>query len=257
MIRQPPHKLLSEPIIRVKPESKVPEDGPKDAKPPQMILRWLREEDGNAGIALGGSDLVVIDADTMEVAQEAVERLPETFTVETGGNGFGVHYYYKCPSWSRNAYLADGDSSVRSDGYYAVVPPSIHPDGGKYRVTRDIWPAEIAVSELEQVVSGLTEDTDTSVSRSEPRRASGDDLDELDELIHHDGNRAKIRAVLEDRDAPHNDRQFVAGFLLHEVGLSVAEVVRLIDRYNRWGDYDPAITKRQVQGVQKSGGGSR
>jgi len=139
----------------------------------------------------------------------------------------------------------------------AVVPPSIHPDGGEYRVTRDIWPAEIAVSELEQLENSLTEDADTSGSQSKPRRASGDDLDELDELIHHDGYRADVRAALEDRDAAHNQRQFVAGFLLDKVGLSVTEVVQLIDRHNRWADYDPAITKRQVEGVEKSDGGSR
>jgi len=254
---QPPHKLLSEPLIRVKPQSKVPKDGPKDAKPELVILRWLREEGGNVGIALEHSDLVVVDADTREVAQEAVERLPETFTVDTGGDGFGVHYYYECPEWSRNAYLADGDSSIRSDGYMAVVPPSIHPDGGEYRVTRDIWPAEIAVSELEQLENSLTEDADTSGGQSRPRRASGDDLDELDELIHHDEKRADVRAALEDRDAAHNQRQFVAGFLLHEVGLSVTEVVQLIDRHNRWADYDFVITKRQVEGVEKSDGGSR
>jgi len=255
-IRQPPAKLRGEPWIRLRPESKRPRDGPKDAKPDKVILRWLCDG-GNVGIALGRSDLVVIDADVMEVAQEAAERLPETFTVETGGDGFGLHLYYKCPQWAGNPTLADGDSSVRSDGYYAVMPPSIHPDGGKYRVARDIEIAEIAVPELEQLVNSLTEDTDTSVSRSKPRRANGDDLDELDELIHHDEKRADVRAALEDRDAAHNQRQFVAGFLLHVVGLSVAEVVQLIDRHNRWADYDPAITKRQVEGVQKSGGESR
>jgi len=255
--RQPPHRLLSEPLIRVKPASKVPEDGPKEPKPNLKIVRWLTNEDGNAGICLDGSDLVVVDADTTQVAQEAVERLPETFTVETGGEGFGVHYYYECPEWGRNEYLSDGDSSIRSDGYMAVIPPSKHPDGGRYRVTRDIPPAEIAVSELEELVDSLTEDRDTEGSKAVGTPRDRDELDDLDELIHHDEKRADVRAALEDRDAAHNQRQFVAGFLLHVVGLSVPEVVQLIDRHNQWADYDPKITKQQVESVSRSGGRSR
>jgi len=256
-LRQPPQRLLSEPLICVKPESKVPKEGPKDVLPAHVVVDHL-SDGGNAGIALEYSDLVVIDADTMEVAQAVVEQLPETFTVETGGNGFGVHYYFESPQWGRNAYFADGDSSIRSDGYMAVIPPSIHPDGGKYRVTRDIEPAEITVSELEQLENSLTEDEDTPKEQSTPtRRPRGGDLDELDDLIHHDVKRAEVRDALEDRDAAHNQRQFAAGFLLYEVGLSVAEVVQLIGRHNQWSDYDPKITKQQVESVERSSGGSR
>ena len=255
MVEKPPTKLLSEPLIRVRRESKRPVVGPKEVEPTQNIVEWVTNG-GNAGICLDGSDLVVVDADTTEVAQAVVDRLPETFTVETGGNGFGVHYYFECPEWGRNASLSDGDSSIRTDGWMAVVPPSTHPDGGEYRVTRDIPIAELPATELEELADSLSEDRDTSGSKPGGTPRDRDELDELDELIHHDEKRAEIRAALEDRDAPHNKRQFVAGFLHRVVGLSSSEIVALIERYNKWADYDREVTEQQVESVIKSSGGS-
>lgn len=256
MIEKPPTKLLSEPLIRVRRESKRPVVGPKEAEPTQNIVQWV-DRGGNAGICLEGSDIVVIDADTMEVAQGVVEHLPETFTVETGGSGFGVHYYFESPEWGRNVYLVDGDSSIRSNGYMAVIPPSVHPDGGEYRVVRDIEPAEVTVSEFERFKDSFTDSEEAPRKQSvSTRRPRGDDLDELDKLIDHDGYRADVRDALEDRDAAHNQRQFVAGFLLDKVGLSVDEVAQIIGRHNQWRDYDPKITKQQVKSVEKSGGES-
>jgi hypothetical protein len=258
MLEEPPNRLLSEPLIQVLPESKVPVGTYESVEVPWVVVDGIAEG-YNVGICLEYSDLVVVDADTTAVAQEATDRLSETFTVETGGNGFGVHYYYHCPEWGPTKKLGDGDSSVRSDGAMAVLPPSKHPDGGKYRVTRDISPVEVDAAEIQALVDALTEnsETDAQVGQAPHVQTDFDGFDELDELINHDGYRADIRSALADPEAMHNQRQFVAGFLHDKVGLSHGEIVRLIDRLNQWSNYDREITERQVRSVIESDGGGR
>jgi hypothetical protein len=82
-----------------------------------------------------------------------------------------------------------------------------------------------------------------------------DDLDELDELIHHDKWRAEVREVLEDREAGHDRRVWLAGFLTDAVGLSVEETTDLICRLARWDNLDRETTRKQVWSVVRSDGG--
>lgn len=260
MLEKPPNRLLSEPLIQIKPESKVPVGTYESVLPTWKVVEGLA--DGyNVGICLDCSDLVVVDADTTEVAEWVVEELPETFTVETGGDGFGVHYYFECPEWGPTKHLQDGDSSVRSSGAMAVLPPSTHPETGReYRVTRDIPPAVIEVEELDRLVDDLTVDrggSDDQVDRTPRRQSGGGGLDELDRLINHDGKRREFREILNDPNAEHRRRVYLAGWLHSVAGLSASEIVRLIDRFNQWSNYDRQITETQVKSVIESSRGGR
>jgi hypothetical protein len=252
-----PDQLADQPLVRVKRRSKEPVIDNYEVEPINSVASWV-QLGNNAGICLADSPLVVVDADTTEIATEVYERLPETFTVNTGGSGFGLHYYYECPEWGRNATLKDGDSSVRTNGWMAVIPPSQRES--RYTVTRDVPIAKISPGELGGVVDTLTEtdSTDTSSPATEDRgRADSGELDELDELIDHDGYRGDVRDVLKDREAEHHRRVWLAGFLHGAVGLSASEIVRLIDRLNQWDNYDRQITEQQVKSVIESSGGGR
>lgn len=248
-----PTRLLSEPLVRVKPESKDPVDDAYAVEPAGDIVQWVGGG-GNAAISLANTDVVVVDVDTRPVAWAAMELLPETFTVETGSGWH--HCYYRCEDWTQNTTL-DGDSSVRSDGWIAVVPPSTHPDGGRYTVHRDRPIADIDESELRRLVDRFNQDAGES-EHPDPGDEHGggrDGLDELDDLIEHDGYRAEVREVLTDRQAGHDQRVWLAGFLHGAVGLSESDVVGVIDRHNRWDNYDREVTRRQVRSVVRSGGG--
>lgn len=252
-----PEQLVDQPLIRVKGGSKEPVIDNYEVEPTNSVASWV-QLGYNAGICLADSPLVVVDADTTEIAAEVYERLPETFTVNTGGSGFGLHYYYECPEWGRNTVLKDGDSSVRTNGWMAVIPPSERES--RYTVTRDVPIAKISPSELGDVVDSLTEsgsvDTSAPAQRDQSRADSGE-LDELDDLIDHDGYRGDVRDVLRDREAEHHRRVWLAGFLHGGVGLSATEIVRLIDRLNQWDNYDRETTEEQVKSVIESSGGGR
>ena len=251
-----PEQLADEPLIRVKRGSKEPVFRSSAVEPTGDVAQWV-VEGNNAGICLAESSLVVVDADTAEVVSVVYEQLPETFTVSTGGEGFGLHYYFECAEWSRNATLKDGDSSIRSDGWMAVIPPSEREE--QYAVANDAPVAEVGSGQLSDLVDELTEDASSSApsvdSDSRPRPASSD-LDELDTLIHHDGQRQKLRGILRDRHAPHGDRVYLAGFLYNETSLSPGDVCHIIDKFNRWENYDAEVSERQILSVIKSSGRS-
>jgi hypothetical protein len=261
-----PVRLRPEPLLRVRPRSKNPVDDSRAVESLNSIEQWVAGG-GNAAIALAETDVVVVDVDTRPVAWAVMEVLPDTFTVETGSGWY--HCYYRCADWTQNTTL-DGDSSVRSDGWIAIVPPSKHPNGGRYSVHRDCPIAEIDESELRRLVDRFNDDSDGEHPDPNPDPESDpngehvdgehvdgdrDDLGGLDELIQHDGYRAEVREVLHDHHAGHDRRVWLAGFLCDAVGLSESEVVRVIDRHNRWSNYDRSTTRRQVASVVRSGGG--
>lgn len=250
-----PVRLRPEPLLRVKPRSKNPVDDSYAVESLNRVEQWVAGG-GNAAIALAETDVVVVDVDTRPVAWAVMELLPDTFTVETGSGWY--HCYYRCDDWAQNTTL-DGDSSVRSDGWIAIVPPSTHPDGGRYSVQHNRPIAEIDESELRRLADRFDDGSDGEQPDPDPdgEHADGDrdDLDELDELIQHDGYRREVRDVLHDRRAGHDRRVWLAGFLCDAVGLSESEIVRVIDRYNRWANYDRETTRRQVASVVRSGGG--
>ena len=68
--------------------------------------------------------------------------------------------------------------------------------------------------------------------------------------------RKKLADILLDRDPPHLKRVFLGGFLLYAVGLSVEQVVSLIERYGMWVDFDRRITERNLRGIHKRKGSS-
>jgi hypothetical protein len=252
-----PEQLREEPLIRLKPGSKEPVRSVYAVESVERVTEWI-EGGGNVGVSLQ-DDLVVLDADSREMAGAAVVELPRTFVVRTGSGG--THLYYRCAEWTENKqFTADGDDlgSVRTDGWQVACPPSIHPSGEPYRVASDRAISTVGAGEIETVVESIGGETGSVDDRgSESRERSRSDLDELDELIDHDGHRAEIREILNDPTAPHDRRVYLAGFLHDAVGLSAGEITSLIARHNRWDNFDRATTRRQVESVIESAGGGR
>ena len=92
-----PHQLQKDGFgfVKLKACSKIPleQDWQNKSYSATEIQPWI-EQGGNYGVQGGYGGLVIIDADTPEIAEILVNKFPETLTVKTPRKGF--HYYFFC-----------------------------------------------------------------------------------------------------------------------------------------------------------------
>lgn len=131
-------------IIALKPNSKEPAtmNGLHDwTDDPDSLKAWFDEHPNNNVAVVGGTpshNLVIIDFDHDENAgysslpflddwEEAHGKLPDTVVAITGRGGY--HYYYRThepiPKIENEVLHID----LRGEGSYAMMPPSMHPNG--------------------------------------------------------------------------------------------------------------------------------
>lgn len=109
---------------------------------------------GNYGIVGGYGNLLLVDFDDKEVYTKVIDKLPDSFTVKSGG-GF-PHIYFKSKDIKTESFkILDKNKETLIDmqgsGKQLVAPDSTHPNGKKYEVLKDIHIAEIDYSELKAV----------------------------------------------------------------------------------------------------------
>ena len=113
---------------------------PFEADWPQKPYTWQEiqshiKEEVNFGVLCGYEGLVIIDADTPALKEAVEKELPATFTVKTGGDGGGMHFYYICPEVKKKIVLQtsqkDHFGEVQSWGTQCVGPGSIHVKTGR------------------------------------------------------------------------------------------------------------------------------
>jgi len=133
--------------------------------------------DGNYGVVAGGNaNLIIIDADTDEVAKAVEDRLLPTFTCKTGRpGGGGRHYYYLADrplTDEDNIRLTDGGKASLGDVQawhkQIVGPGSIHPTGGIYEVINPSDIAPVAYSEIKATLDRFTKPRNQSTVVTEP-----------------------------------------------------------------------------------------
>lgn len=104
-------------------------------------VRWWWKKWPNANIGIvTGRNFFVLDIDPAHGGGESLDnlemiygRLPETFTVKTGGGGW--HYYFRIDEKIQNGCNALGAGiDVRGNGGYVVGPGSTHVSGRDYLV---------------------------------------------------------------------------------------------------------------------------
>lgn len=114
--------------------------GVKDATTDERVIReWFRKNpDSNYGIATGQqAGIIVVDVDKQHDGADYLEdlerdngKLPDTWTVNTGGGG--THMFFEHPREAiGNSSLCIG-VDIRSDGGYVVGVGSIHKSGRTY-----------------------------------------------------------------------------------------------------------------------------
>src|SRR5262249_47633712 len=97
---------------------------------PATIVRWWQARPYNIGLACGpASDVLVIDDDGDETG--LLEGLPPTPTIVAKR---GAKYLFCHVDGVKNWVGKLGPSiDIRTNGGLCVLPPSIHPDGMRYR----------------------------------------------------------------------------------------------------------------------------
>jgi len=134
------------------PAGDVVPHGVLDASNDEGVVRqwWAANPDYNPAIALGPSNLVVFDFDSIR----PFDSLPPTYTVKTGreqkdGIG-GIQMYYSgcCKTHAH----AGGGGEVRSRGAYVMAAGAIHPSGNPYTVIDD---RELAASPEQNAATAI------------------------------------------------------------------------------------------------------
>ena len=138
------------------PNQKVPitKHGVKDATrdADQIQAWWTQWPAANVAVACGAeSGVYVIDVDVTAAGNvngyeslKEFPELPDTVIQKTPRGGFHAFYRTDNPPANKNGFRPGID--LRGDGYYVVIAPSIHPNGGQYVWAPGCAPGEIAIA---------------------------------------------------------------------------------------------------------------
>jgi hypothetical protein len=143
-------------IFPCKPGLKVPatQHGVKDASRDPETIRawWTRWPDANIALACGpasGVYVVDVDVDTEKGINgwDSVKDFPDLpETVQQASPRGGAHFLFKTDKPPRNKNSFRTGIDIRSDGYYIMLAPSIHPNGKAYEW--GIEPGQVDLAEF-------------------------------------------------------------------------------------------------------------
>jgi hypothetical protein len=116
----------------------------------EELQEWVAKG-GNYGI-LCGNGLVLIDLDTVE-AQEIFEKNVVTFTVTSGRESGGKHYYVESDAKENGVLLVNGKNvgNIQVKNKYLVGAGSTHWSGNQYTISNDAPIATVNVDKLEKI----------------------------------------------------------------------------------------------------------
>lgn len=144
------------PVLPLRPRGKEPltAHGFKDATTDPATIRswWQRWPDANIGLATGrSSGVVVLDVDPRHGGDESLLNLPPLpESVESLTGGGGRHIYFHSPGFEvrcRSSALGPG-LDLKGDGGYVLLPPSVHPSGGRYEWELSSHPDEVPIAPM-------------------------------------------------------------------------------------------------------------
>jgi hypothetical protein len=146
-------------VFPCQPRTKIPFPGTrgvKDATSDPALIRayWTRWPDANIALACGpGSNLAVVDVDNDPEkginGWESLAKLPALpETVKQLSPRGGAHFIYLLTRPVRNKNSFKPGIDIRSEGYYIMLSPSVHPNGKLYVWDNDHAPGEIELAEF-------------------------------------------------------------------------------------------------------------
>jgi len=201
------------------------------------LVHWFgemsqREACPNVGIVCGQiSRLVVLDADSEDVAVEIASALPSTQLMSRTGRG--MHFFFQLGEGQvvpTRVRIAGIQLDVRGDGSYVVAPPSVHADTGtQYR-----WFTPIEYVDLDDLPVFDPSWIDNQIGHSQkPARITVKDgpayIAHIRAICGQGGHNATFRAACKLRDS----------------GLSEAEALVALIEWNR-SNAQPPWTVREL-----------
>lgn len=158
------------------------------------VLAGYLAEGHNYGVLTGVGGLVVLDVDDLDRLQALgiIDRLPETFAVRTGRGG--LHFYFACLGLQDKIILedpelkdTDGDplhlGELQALGQQVVGPGSIHPNGNRYEIVKDVPIAAITKGDLLQILAPLEQTIETEAEHAQKARTHRSGGSSLGDLI--------------------------------------------------------------------------
>lgn len=146
------------------------------------LVKWLAA--GNNYGVMGSDGLKILDADSPEM-EEAIGRLPSTFTVRTGGGG--LHAYFRCGELPERFPKAIHDpvrknengkpyhyGDIQRKGHYVVGPGSLHHTGRRYDVECTGWLNEIAWEDIIEAFDDFLTPPPEEAGEVKAQRPEGD-----------------------------------------------------------------------------------
>jgi hypothetical protein len=145
-------------VFPCRPREKSPltAHGVKDATRDFDRIRewWTKSPEANIAVACGApSGVYVLDVDVdVErgvdgyVSMKEFPRLSETVCQNTPRGGCHAFFRTDNPPANKNSFRPGID--IRGDGYYVILSPSIHPNGGQYLWERGCGPGELPIAEF-------------------------------------------------------------------------------------------------------------
>jgi len=277
-----PSQLESEKptFLRIAEQSKAPERGNSAKTGPfyhasdSELIAHLGSG-GNIGRVLR-DDLVAFDVDTQRLDELLENELGSTFTVESGGTGFGFHRYYRCSEWDTNHIQFSDDGinlgSLRAGNSYCLAPPSEHDETKeRYTISDNQEIQSVSVGSLESVISELK-------SQHQPTGAAGvgsasqTDREGTDESIpseypNRDRSFSECKQILSQNDlleklnrttsSDWSGTEFVLCKCLAEQGTSVDSIYNTLNRLHhsaKWhnGSSSLSVSEYRSLTVQKA-----
>jgi hypothetical protein len=145
-------------------------------------LRRHLEAGGNYGV-LADDDHVIIESDSAKVNAAVDKFLPPTFTVSTPGHAEGRHYYFACHKFGKSQPLIEDNDPKRNVGHITakgrqvVGPGSIHPNGKKYTILRDLPIASVTAEQIREALSDfIKHDIEEDIHEKEQLKKAGLDF---------------------------------------------------------------------------------
>jgi hypothetical protein len=231
-------------VFPLAPGQKIPitKHGVKDATRDASQIRawWQQWPNANVAVACGIiSGVYVIDVDVTESGDvngydslKEFQPIPKTVTQATPRGGFHAFYRTDDPPANKNSFRPGID--IRGNGYYVVVAPSIHPNGGQYAWAPDQAPGEIEIAEFPDSMRPVTRSPWVSAPAMKVPMAPIVGPTSDHQIQRASAYLAECEPAVQGQ-AGHNSLFWAASSIMHRFGLSDSQVYDLLAR-----EYNPS-----------------
>ena len=205
-----------------------------DSPPNASLVQdwWSRWPEAGIGLVIGVvSNTFVVDIDSEEAEQALFEHITQDRSFVTSITGsqdpFRYHLFFQHPQMRTSAKYTPWHEKLefRGGGGLVVVPPSIHPSGGRYSWKYDHSPLDLQLGQApEEIIRAL----DQKLSAKQNQTPAKMEVHPTD----IDGSKETIRFLRGEysQSAGWNDKLFKAACDLHGRKISILEAEPLLLR---------------------------